>query len=79
MKKQTIYLALSPDGIPISDEPEFSTLYQANSALKYWAHRYQSQGYYSTVRDGERMRIPYDQIVNHCDIQKIEKLVNDET
>lgn len=58
------FKVLSPDGIPIGIE-EYNSPSEAKKDLKKWVQRYKIQGYYST---GNRERIPYDEIINHCSL-----------
>jgi len=60
---------LSPDGFSI-DMQEHTSMKQANIALKNFVKRFEQQGYYSTVRNGERYLMPLDEIKKNCTIIK---------
>jgi hypothetical protein len=57
---------LSPDGISIENNDGYDTLEQANEALEKWIQRFKNQGYYSTVENGQRIQIPFDEIKERC-------------
>lgn len=63
------WTAFSPDGVPCTPEV-YDTEEAANEALKEWVKRYKDQGYYSTINEGKRIKIPYDDILSHCKVTK---------
>lgn len=68
MKKQTKIQVLSPDGIIIDPERfSYKNLTQAEKAFDKWVERYRAQGYYSTIFEGQRLRISLDELKNYCD------------
>jgi hypothetical protein len=69
MKKEK-YRVLSPDGLDTSFNGDYKTLEQAEEEAKRFASSYEHQGYYSTIRDGERYRMPINEIVSNCLIIK---------
>lgn len=67
MATQT-FNVLSPDGFPIDFSKTYSSILEANEALNDFVKKYESQGYYSTVMNGERVQIPVEEIKNYCKI-----------
>jgi hypothetical protein len=68
MKKQK-FDVLSPDGFSIHPTDTYKTIDKAKEALKEWAERYNSQGYYSSNRRG---RIALSDLPSHCRIIEVE-------
>jgi hypothetical protein len=67
-----IYQVLSPDGFATNcNGAIYKSKKKATEALQQFADNYKTQGYYSTVQQGERVRIPYNQIINYCEIKEI--------
>jgi hypothetical protein len=60
---------LSPDGFSIHFSDVYDTEEQAKKAIIEWCKRYETQGYYSSVRYG---RIPISEIPNYCKIISVE-------
>jgi hypothetical protein len=60
---------LSPDGFSI-DMLIHKSMKQANIALNNFVQRFERQGYYSTVRNGQRLMIPINEIKDYCTIIK---------
>jgi hypothetical protein len=60
---------LSPDGFSI-DMQVHTSMKQANIALNNFVKRFERQGYYSTVRNGQRLMIPINEIKDYCTIIK---------
>ena len=67
-KAKTQYEVLSPDGFPIDMESNFTTFEQANKAIDNFVKRFEMQGYYSTIKDGQRYQMPLDEIKLNCKI-----------
>lgn len=68
MKKAKQYEVLSPDGFGIEMDSNYKTKKEAKIALKDFVKRYEAQGYYSSIRGGERVRIPINEIADNCRI-----------
>jgi hypothetical protein len=62
------YEVLSPDGISINCEGYFTSKKRAITAFWEWVKRYEAQGYYSTIRGGERLRIAVSDLADYCSI-----------
>ena len=60
---------LSPDGFSI-DMQEYTSMKQANIALNNFVKRFEQQGYYSTIRNGQRYLMPLNEIIINCTIIK---------
>ena len=60
------FSALSPDGIPIARDAVYPTWEAAHKAIHDWAKTYRWQGYYSTVVDNRRERIPLHLLPGRC-------------
>lgn len=60
---------LSSDGFSI-DMQVHTSMKQANIALNNFVKRFERQGYYSTVRNGQRLMIPINEIKDYCTIIK---------
>ncbi len=58
------YLVLSPDGMPLEDEPS-SSLRGAEAVIKSFAAGLRWQGYYF---DHRRRRIPLDELHEYCQV-----------
>ena len=67
-KTKKTYNVFSPDGFTI----EFGTIYKSMKsailALDNFCSRYEKQGYYSTIQNGERVQIPFANIKAYCKI-----------
>lgn len=50
---------ISPDGFAFNPNGEKITIEQVTE-------RYKQQGYYSTVKNGQRIIIPLNELKNHC-------------
>ena len=72
MKKQPLqYVILSPDGIPVHFEETQDTPKEAWAAFEVWKKRYQRQGYYSTVKGYDRIKIPLEELKDACRLKEI--------
>lgn len=60
------FYVISPDGFPIERENTYDTTKLAWEAFENWKEGYARQGYYSTVKNGERIKIPLGELKNHC-------------
>ena len=60
---------LSPDGFSI-DMQVHTSMKKSNIALNNFFKRYEQQGYYSTIRNGQRYLMPLNEIINNCTIIK---------
>ena len=60
---------LSPDGFSI-DMQEHKNMNEVNIALDNFVKRYEQQGYYSTIRNGQRYLMPLNEIRDNCTIIK---------
>lgn len=70
------YMILSPDGFNIEQGVMHDNLIEVGKALTNFVKRYEQQGFYSTIRNGERLRIPLNEIKSYC---KIIKVKNEQT
>lgn len=62
---------LSPDGFDIYPGKVYKDEAEGEKAFKKWAKNYEGQGYYSTIRDGERLRIPVAELSDYCMIRTV--------
>ena len=60
---------LSPDGFSI-DMQVHTSMKQANIALNNFVKRFEHQGYYSTIKNGQRYLMPLNEIINNCTLIK---------
>ena len=60
---------LSPDGFSI-DMQEYTSMKQANIALNNFVKRFEQQGYYSTIKNGQRYLMPLNEIIDNCTLIK---------
>ena len=60
---------LSPDGFSI-DMQTYTSMKNANIALNNFVKRYEQQGYYSTIRNGQRYLMPLNEIIDNCTLIK---------
>jgi hypothetical protein len=65
--KKVRYDVISPDGFSIHREGTFPSVAAAKKALALWAKRYESQGYYSSVRG----RIALKDLPSYCRIVEV--------
>lgn len=65
--KKVKYDVISPDGFSIHREGTFPSVAAAKRAMALWAKRYESQGYYSSVRG----RIALKDLPNYCRIVEV--------
>lgn len=61
------YEILSPDGFPI-DYEIYKNIKSANQAIDNFIARFENQGYYSTIKNGERYQMPLNEIKQNCQI-----------
>lgn len=66
MAKQN-FDVFSPDGFPIHPTDTYKTKKEAESALKQWVKRYETQGYYSSVKG----RISLKDLPGCCKITRV--------
>ena len=60
---------LSPDGFSI-DMQEHKNMNEVNIALDNFVKRFEHQGYYSTIRNGQRYLMPLNDIIDNCTLIK---------
>jgi hypothetical protein len=60
---------LSPDGFSI-DNQVHTSMKNAKIALNNFVKRFERQGYYSTIRNGQRYLMPLNEIIDNCTIIK---------
>jgi hypothetical protein len=60
---------LSPDGFSI-DMQKHTSLKNAKIALNNFVKRYEQQGYYSTIKNGQRYLMPLHEIIENCKLIK---------
>lgn len=65
------FRVLSPDGFDLEGGKIYGSQAEAEAGLKEWSKRFEVQGYYSTIRNGERFRIPVAELSDYCTIQTI--------
>jgi len=70
---QKKYNVFSPDGFTINFGEVYNGMEAAKLALKQFCSRYERQGYYSTVINGERVQIPFNSIQVYCKIMSIKE------
>lgn len=61
----------SPDGFEIDPAKTYSSLNQAKKALQKFVKKYEFQGFYSTIINGERQHIELKDLPNYCTIELI--------
>lgn len=62
------FLALSPDGVPITRDAVFPTWEAASRAIHAWVRTYEWQGFYSAIAGNRRERIPLRLLSGRCRI-----------
>ena len=67
----SVYDLLSPDGISIHPEDTYDTMEDAREAFEKWKQQFEHQGYYSTVHNGRRIRIPLNELSEHMKLKLI--------
>ena len=60
---------LSPDGFNI-DMQEHKNMNEVNIALDKFVKRFEQQGYYSTIRNGQRYLMPLNELIDNCTLIK---------
>ncbi|HVD99546.1 MAG TPA: hypothetical protein VNB90_15160 [Cytophagaceae bacterium] len=70
IKSYIRYNVLSPDGFSLYRDREFIKEKNAIIAAKKWVKRYKSQGYYSTIKNGARVQIPLNEILDYCQVME---------
>jgi hypothetical protein len=60
---------LSPDGFSI-DMQVHTSMKKAKIALNNFVKKFERQGYYSTVRNGQRYLMPLNEIIDNCTLIK---------
>jgi len=75
--EQKEYNVLSPDGFSINYSGTYDSIEKAENAIKEWVKNYEKQGYYSTIKNGERLCIPISELADHCQIVTIEKSLSE--
>jgi hypothetical protein len=69
--KSKQFYVVSPDGFSIEREKTHDTPKLAWASFKNWKDRFSRQGYYSTVRNGQRMQIPLGELKAYCIVKEI--------
>ncbi len=69
-KMKESFNILSPDGFPISRDKEYKTEKEAWETCDKWIEGYKHQGYYSTIRNGQRYKMPIEEIKENCTLIK---------
>lgn len=62
------YDILSPDEFSIIPWKDFNTKIEAFKFFIKWRDSFKLQGYYSTVRNGSRKRIPLEDLKHECEL-----------
>ena len=60
---------LSPDGFSI-DMQVHTSMKNVKIALNNFVKRYEQQGYYSTLKNGQRYLMPLNEIIDNCTLIK---------
>jgi len=72
MKYQSVqYIILRTDGFAIHFEETQDTPEKAWASFDKWKSRYEGQGYYSTIKDCSKIRIPLEELREACEPKKI--------
>lgn len=69
--KSKQFYVVSPDGFSIERKKTHDTPKLAWASFKNWKDRFSRQGYYSTVRNGQRMQIPLGELKAYCTLKEI--------
>lgn len=69
IQKKTWYYVLSPDGFTLNPNSLFETKDEAWLEFETWKKRFDRQGYYSTVKNNQRVKIPLDELKKHCKLE----------
>ncbi len=64
-----VFDILSPDGFPIHPTDTYTGIQAVNAAIADWCKRFEQQGYYSTIQNGERVQIPLNELPDHLVIR----------
>jgi hypothetical protein len=64
---------ISPDGFTIERDVVWYNKKDIERVFNNWKTRFEVQGYYSSSQYG---RIPLDQLINYCVIEKYERKIN---
>jgi len=65
----SVYDLLTPDGFSIHPEDTYSTMNDARKAFEEWKQQFEHQGYYSTVQNGRRIKIPLEELSEHMKLK----------
>jgi hypothetical protein len=65
MKK---YRVLSPDGIDMYEDTVYKSREEAEKAFAEWRKRFEQQGFYSTIENGNRLRIPIEDLHEYMEV-----------
>ena len=71
MAKKKQYDILSPDGFSIHHINIYNSPEEAETAFKNWKKLYKLQGFYSTIRDGQRVQIPLKDLRKYCKLVEV--------
>lgn len=71
MAKKSKYIILSPDGIPIHPIDTYASQDIAKTKFDGWLKQYEKQGYYGTVRNGERLQIQLHDVESYCTLVEL--------
>lgn len=71
------YNIISPDDITICYD-DFDTIEEAWEYFDNWINGFKQQGYYSTVRNSQRIHIPLDEVKNYCVLIEVKEQPLDE-
>ena len=70
-KTNTQYFIASPDGFAIRFDAVFDTPKAAWDDFEQWKKGYERQGYYSTVRLSERVKIALEELKEACSLETV--------
>lgn len=70
-EKKRKYDILSPDGFSISRSETWNTPEEAWKAAAEWLKGYERQGYYSTIRNGQRYQLPLNEVLQCCKLIEV--------
>jgi hypothetical protein len=68
MKTKQNFRVLSPDGFDLEMNKTYKTPQEVKEAINNFVKRFEPQGYYSTIRNGERYQMPIDEIAENCTV-----------
>jgi hypothetical protein len=68
MKTKQNFRVLSPDGFDLEMNKTYKTPQEVKEAINNFVKRFEPQGYYSTIRNGDRYQMPLSEIAENCQV-----------